>query len=72
MAEQQEQAVQRLLDVLTPLLDPDWCSPFASAWELDPYSNVTLPDGTRLDGESLHVALVQAVVAVRDSQTPQP
>jgi hypothetical protein len=63
-------AVERLLDVLAPLLDREFCSAYPSAWELDPWTDWSFPDGTKADGEELHRMLVDAVEAVKRARQP--
>lgn len=48
-----------LVAALRPLLDPNICSPFMSAWEIDPHYGP--------DGEELH-AQIKALVAQIDGQ----
>ncbi len=58
---QRERALSALLDAVEPLMDPDYCAPYRSAWELDTH-------GGR-DGEVLHEALRAAYLALRPEGT---
>lgn len=42
--------LRELLDLLEPLMDPEFCTPFPSAWELDPDNGVSQLDGKQLHG----------------------
>lgn len=39
------EALRALVEAITPLMDRDYCSPFTSAWELDPYGGPQHWDG---------------------------
>lgn len=51
-----------LVAALRPLLDPDFCSPFMSAWELDPHHT-----DINIDGEDIHDR-IKALVAQYDGE----
>lgn len=53
----ESEALREILGLLQPLMDPEYCQAWPSAWELCPYTDARTASGERLDGERLHERL---------------